>query len=111
MYFTFLRRELLGRRRQTLIIAVGMAIAIALVIVVNSFTAGVQNAQAKVLESVYGVGTDMTVTQTPTLPTGDGAGPQQFGFGRGDGQFAGGTQSVSQSRLSTRRGPDSATMP
>jgi ABC-type antimicrobial peptide transport system permease subunit len=111
MYFTFLRRELVGRRRQTLIIAVGMALAIALVIVVNAFALGVKDAQAKVLESVYGVGTDMTVTQTPTFPTDGKGGRQMFDFGANDGQSADGTQSVSRTRLGTKPGPDSATMP
>ena len=42
MFFTYLRRELAGRRRQTAIVAIGMALAIALVIIVNSVAAGVQ---------------------------------------------------------------------
>ncbi|MEG0162147.1 MAG: ABC transporter permease, partial [Aurantimicrobium sp.] len=61
MFFTYLRRELSGRRKQTAIIASGMALAIALVIIVNSVAAGVKSAQSKVLESVYGVGTDISV--------------------------------------------------
>lgn len=111
MYFTFLRRELVGRRKQTIIIALGMALAIALVIIVNAFAVGVKDAQAKVLESVYGVGTDMTVTQTPTIPKHGEGGPQMFDFGARDGQSSDGTQSVSTSRLGTKPGPDSATMP
>ena len=43
-------------------------LAIALVIIVNAVSSGVQRAQASVLGSVYGVGTDITVTQTPTAP-------------------------------------------
>ena len=35
MFFTYLRRELAGRRRQTAIIAIGMALAIALVMIVT----------------------------------------------------------------------------
>ena len=71
MFFTYLRRELAGRRRQTAIIAVGMALAIALVMIVSAVSAGVRDAQAAVLESVYGVGTDLTVSQAPAAP-GDG---------------------------------------
>ena len=41
MFFTYLRRELAGRRRQTAIVAVGMALAIALVMIVNSVASGV----------------------------------------------------------------------
>lgn len=107
MFFTYLRRELSGRRKQTAIIASGMALAIALVIVVNSVAAGVKSAQAKVLESVYGVGTDISVTQTPTPPA-EGERPGKFEFGSGDGSTADGTTSLSTSRLTS--GPGSATM-
>ena len=54
MFVTYLRRELAGRRRQTAIVAIGMALAIALVIVVNAVSSGVQQAQADVLASFYG---------------------------------------------------------
>ena len=107
MFFTYLRRELGGRRKQTAIIASGMALAIALVIIVNSVAAGVKSAQAKVLESVYGVGTDISVSQTPTPPT-DGERPGKFEFGSGDGSTSDGTTTLSTSRLTS--GPGSATM-
>lgn len=102
MFFTYLRRELAGRRRQTAIIAIGMALAIALVMIVNSVSAGVSAAQASVLESVYGVGTDLTISQTPTPPEegGDAERPQRFEFGADDGTAtADGSTEVSQSRL------------
>ncbi|GAA1000902.1 ABC transporter permease [Subtercola frigoramans] len=101
MFGTYLRRELLGRRRQTIIIAVGMALAIGLVILVNSISAGVQNAQASVLASVYGVGTDVTISQAATPPTAGaaGGGQQGFAFGSGSGDTSGGTTNLSQSRL------------
>jgi len=57
MYWTYLRRELAGRTKQTVIVATGLAIAIALVIFVNALSAGVRDAQERALESVYGVGT------------------------------------------------------
>ena len=63
MFGTYLRRELVNRRRQTLIVAIGMALAIALVLVVNAVAGGVRTAQAVALQSVYGVGTDITVTK------------------------------------------------
>ncbi|TFC48207.1 FtsX-like permease family protein [Cryobacterium sp. TMT1-21] len=102
MFVTYLRRELAGRRKQTAIVAIGMALAIALVIIVNAVSSGVQLAQATVLGSVYGVGTDITVNLTPTAPAeGDAAGgPQKFDFGAADGTTADGTTSVSQARLS-----------
>ncbi|MET1019337.1 MAG: ABC transporter permease, partial [Microterricola sp.] len=105
MFFTLLRRELAGRRKQTVIIAVGMGLAIALVIVVNAFSAGVKDAQASVLSSVYGVGTDITVTQTPAAPGTDGqAGGGRFDFGADAGATSDGTTAISTSRLEAARG-------
>lgn len=105
MFLTYLRRELSGRKKQTAIIAIGMALAIALVIIVNSFAAGVKNAQASVLESVYGVGTDITVSATPAAPGEGGGGPQEFNFDEGEGTTGDdGTTSVSTSRLEAARG-------
>jgi ABC-type lipoprotein release transport system permease subunit len=109
MFGTYLFRELTNRRKQTAIIAIGMALAIALVIIVNGVSAGVRDAQAKVLESVYGVGTDITVSQEPTAPTDTGAagGPPQFDFGASDGSTTDGSTQLSQARLIT--GPGAAT--
>ena len=107
MFSTYLRRELAGRRKQTAIVAIGMALAIALVIIVNAVSAGVQSAQATVLESVYGVGTDITVSQDAGAPTAGEAGtggPQRFDFGSDEGATADGSTSVSQSRLEVARG-------
>ena len=56
MYLTYLRRELAGRKKQTIIVAAGLAVAIALVLVVSSLAAGVRDAQAQALAAVYGVG-------------------------------------------------------
>ncbi|WP_120338323.1 ABC transporter permease [Cryobacterium soli] len=110
MFVTYLRRELAGRRKQTAIVAIGMALAIALVIIVNAVSSGVQLAQSTVLASVYGVGTDITVSQTPTAPTegeSGAGGPQNFDFGADDGATTDGTTTVSQARLSVDRGTTS----
>ena len=77
MFFTYLRRELRRRIRQAIFIALGLALGIGLVITVTAASSGVKNAQATVLHSLYGVGTDITVTQTPTAGSG---GPTGFGF-------------------------------
>jgi ABC-type antimicrobial peptide transport system permease subunit len=63
MFFTYLRRELRRRRKAALVVASGLALGIALVIVVSSVSAGMGRAQDKVLQSLYGLGTDMTVTK------------------------------------------------
>jgi ABC-type antimicrobial peptide transport system permease subunit len=63
--------------RQAVFIALGLALGIGLVITVTSAATGVQNAQAAVLHSLYGVGTDVTVTQPPKKGSGAGL---SFGF-------------------------------
>ncbi|WP_309736724.1 ABC transporter permease [Microbacterium sp. SORGH_AS_0428] len=102
MYATYLRRELSGRKKQTTIVAAGLAVAIALVIVVTALSTGVRDAQANALESVYGVGTDLTVTGAQTEP-GAGGGPR-FDFGQDGGSTDdGGTTTLNQSRLTVER--------
>ncbi|CAL9563888.1 hypothetical protein SUDANB176_04700 [Streptomyces sp. enrichment culture] len=63
MFITYLRRELRRRRKAALVVASGLALGIALVIVVTSVSSGMSKAQDKVLQSLYGLGTDMTVTK------------------------------------------------
>ncbi|MFI0988392.1 ABC transporter permease [Streptomyces exfoliatus] len=79
MFFTYLRRELRRRRKAALVVASGLALGIALVIVVNSVSSGMNQAQGKVLESLYGLGTDLTVTKAQERPE-DGAAPQRPRF-------------------------------
>lgn len=103
MFFTYLRRELRNRRKQTVVVAIGLAVAIALVIVVNAVSTGVRNAQSEVLESVYGVGTDIAVTQA--AERGEGGGPGRFDFGEEEGETTEeGTRNLSQDRLTAAMG-------
>jgi putative ABC transport system permease protein len=69
MFFvTYLRRELRRRMRQAIFIALGLAMGIGLVVTVSSASAGVRKAEADVLSSLYGAGTDVTVTgQAPSF--------------------------------------------
>ncbi|MET9555367.1 ABC transporter permease [Streptomyces sp. NPDC006645] len=85
MFFTYLRRELRRRRKAALVVASGLALGIALVIVVNSASAGMQQAQGKVLESLYGLGTDMTVTKAAPPPSEGGRERPRFNFDAQDG--------------------------
>ncbi|GII99205.1 FtsX-like permease family protein [Sediminihabitans luteus] len=103
MFFTYLRRELSNRRKQSVIIAIGMAVAIALVMIVNAVAAGVSDAQDDVLDSVYGVGTDITVTQAGEP---GGRGPGRFDVGSDDGEASddGGSRSFDQDQLAVARG-------
>ncbi|MFJ3443206.1 ABC transporter permease [Streptomyces sp. NPDC086081] len=91
MFFTYLRRELRRRRKAALVVASGLALGIALVIVVTSVSAGMGKAQDKVLESLYGLGTDMTVTKA-AAPSGTGTERPRFRFDAQD-EGSGGEQS------------------
>ncbi|MFE1266858.1 ABC transporter permease [Streptomyces sp. NPDC058758] len=91
MFFTYLRRELRRRRKAALVVASGLALGIALVIVVTSVSAGMKQAQGKVLESLYGLGTDLTVTKAQERPA-EGAQPARPRF-----EFQGGDEGEEQS--------------
>lgn len=80
MFFTYIYRELRRRHRQALLTALGLAVGVGLVVAVTAYAGGVSKAQDTVLHSLYGVGTDITVTQTAKLSQG---GPQSFGMNPG----------------------------
>ncbi|HEY1702026.1 MAG TPA: ABC transporter permease [Trebonia sp.] len=74
MFITYLLRELRRRMRQSIFIALGLALGVGLVITVTAASKGVSDSQGSVLQSLYGVGTDISVTQSPTA--GSGGGPR-----------------------------------
>ncbi|MBE8475770.1 ABC transporter permease [Streptomyces justiciae] len=80
MFGIYLKRELGRRKKAALVIALGLALGIALVITVNSVSAGMTQAQDKVLKSLYGLGTDMTVTKARSAPTDNSSGRPNFEF-------------------------------
>jgi len=80
MFFTYLRRELRRRRKAALVVASGLALGIALVIVVSSVSSGMGKAQDKVLQSLYGLGTDMTVTKAAAAPSANSSERPRFNF-------------------------------
>jgi ABC-type lipoprotein release transport system permease subunit len=98
MFLTYLRRELRRRMRQAIFIALGLALGIGLVITVTAASSGVSNSQGTVLASLYGVGTDVTVTQTPAAGSG---GPARFGFGGSSGRRPSAGTSFSRSVLTS----------
>jgi putative ABC transport system permease protein len=85
MFGVYLRRELRRRARQASIIAIGLALGIGLVITVTALSAGVKNAQSDVLHSLYGLDTDITVTQAPTAGSFTGGPRTSFNFGGSSG--------------------------
>jgi ABC-type lipoprotein release transport system permease subunit len=104
VYLTYIRRELRRRLKQSLVIALGLAIGIGLVVTVSSAAAGVKDAQRQVLHSLYGVGTDMTVTKSASR---DAIGPQRFrNFGPPPSS---GTQKLARDVLHPQ--PGAATLP
>ncbi|WP_371647569.1 ABC transporter permease [Streptomyces mirabilis] len=80
MFGIYLKRELSRRKKAALVIAMGLALGIALVITVSSVSAGMQQAQDKVLKSLYGLGTDMTVTKAQAAPSSNSSGRPKFDF-------------------------------
>src|SRR5262249_7997126 len=89
-FIPYLRRELRRRMRQAILIALGLALGIGLVVTVTAASAGVKKAQSDVLKSLYGVGTDVTVTGKAPKPPSPGTGPpkggQTFQIGPGRAQ-------------------------
>jgi putative ABC transport system permease protein len=106
MFFTYLGRELRRRSRQALVIALGLALGIGLTIAVSAASSGVKVAQNDVLKSLYGVGTDITVTQTATRGSG---GAQSFGI-TGQTQTTTGTKTTSTSQDTARVANGSGTL-
>jgi putative ABC transport system permease protein len=83
MFFTYLRREMRQRIRQATFIAVGLAVGIGLVITVTAASSGVKSAEGSVLKNLYGVGTDATVTKSPTAGSFASGRPGNFNFKAG----------------------------
>src|ERR1700683_1508199 len=89
MFLTYLLRELRRRMRQAIFIALGLALGVGLVITVIAASDGVSATQGTVLRSLYGVGTDVTVTESPAAGSAGGA---RFNFAGGQpGQSSTGT--------------------
>src|SRR5438552_4081215 len=73
-FLSYMFSELRRRRGRTILTALGLAVGVALVIAVNALSTGLDQAQAKVLEPLTGVGTDMSVTR-PIKISPNGGGP------------------------------------
>src|SRR6266567_3397041 len=83
MFITYLLRELRRRMRQAIFVGAGLALGIGLVITVIAASTGVSDSQGAVLHSLYGVGTDVSVTQAPVAGSGR---PSNFRVGGTQGK-------------------------
>ena len=76
-FLTYILSELRRRSGRTILTALGLGIGVGLVVPVNALSAGLDQAQAKILEPLTGVGTDMSVTRPIDFsPSNDGGFPQ-----------------------------------
>ena len=78
-YVAYLRGELLRRRTRTILALLGLAVGVAVVIVIAALSRGLDHAQHSALDPLGSIGTDLTVTRQPDQSTGFGGG---FGSGR-----------------------------
>jgi putative ABC transport system permease protein len=91
MFFLgYLRNELVRRRSRTILTVLGLAVGVSLVIAVSALSRGLDEAQAKALDPLSSIGTDLTVTLAPQSQ--DTA--QSGGFGGGGRDVIQANQSV-----------------
>ena len=64
-YLSYLRSELLRRKGRTVLTLLGLALGVALVIVITSLSHGLDQAQKTALNPLSSIGTDLTVTIQP----------------------------------------------
>ncbi len=83
-YLSYLRSELLRRKSRTILTVLGLALGVALVIVISSLSRGLDHAQRTALNPLSSIGTDLTVTLQPQASADFGGGP--FGGGGGGGR-------------------------
>jgi ABC-type antimicrobial peptide transport system permease subunit len=77
-YLNYMFSELRRRKGRTLLTALGLAVGVGLVVAVTALSTGLDQAQAKVLKPLTGVGTDMSVTR-PLKTSGARTGAGPFG--------------------------------
>jgi putative ABC transport system permease protein len=81
-FFAYLRSELVRRKGRTVLTVLGLAVGVSLVIIVSALSRGLDKAQAKALDPLSSIGTDLTVTLAPqSQDTSQGGGFGGGGFG------------------------------
>ena len=94
-FFGYLRSELVRRKSRTILTVLGLAVGVSLVIAVSALSRGLDKAQAKALNPLSSIGTDLTVTLAPqTQDASQGGGPGGGGFGGSGREVIEANQSV-----------------
>lgn len=76
-FLTYMLSELRRRSGRTVLTVLGLGLGVGLVVTVNALSTGLDRAQAKILEPLTGVGTDMSVSRPIDFsPTEGGGFPQ-----------------------------------
>ena len=95
-FLRYLRSELVRRKSRTILTVLGLAVGVSLVIAVSALSRGLDRAQAKALDPLSSIGTDLTVTLAPqqSQDGGQGGGFAGGGFGGGGREVIQANQSV-----------------
>ena len=97
MFFLgYLRSELVRRKSRTILTVLGLAVGVSLVIAVSALSKGLDEAQAKALNPLSSIGTDLTVTLAPETQDSSQGG----GFGGGGVGGGGSNREVIQANQS-----------
>jgi putative ABC transport system permease protein len=96
-YLSYLRSELLRRKSRTILTLLGLAVGVALVITISSLSRGLDRAQAKALNPLSSIGTDLTVTLQPQEADTSSGGFGGGGFA-GPGGGGGGREVIQANR-------------
>lgn len=70
-YVTYLAAELRRRPARTVLTALGLAVGVALVIIIGALSRGLDDAQDEVLKPLTGVGTELSVSRPIVVPGDD----------------------------------------
>ena len=77
-FLTYMLSELRRRSGRTVLTALGLGLGVGLVVTVNALSTGLDRAQARILEPLTGVGTDMSVSRPIDFSPSEGGGFQQL---------------------------------
>ena len=93
-YLGYLRSELVRRKSRTILTVLGLAVGVSLVIAVSALSRGLDEAQAKALDPLSSIGTDLTVTLEPQSQDARAAASAAAAFGGSGREVIQANQSV-----------------